>query len=150
MTLARAPQTPDDLRALPAIPDGPVVTITWRPPFGLLKQEIFAVAGVTPDGGAGVEPEHVVKALCRALNCGPGALAFEPDEKARHLSGDDARCYLIDAGGVRIAHIVGLSFAWLRVCASRLSAHDWRPGRNRGPGLHPLTPSYPAGSEPSA
>lgn len=123
--------TPDDLRALPAVPEGPRVVIRWKPPFHLAEQTLFALGAVTHEGAAGVEGEHVVKALCRALSCGPGALAFEADPKARHLRGDDARCYLLDAAGARIAHIVGVSFAWLQVDASRLTSRGWLPGRNR-------------------
>lgn len=106
------------------------MVIRWRPPCPVEKQELFA-GPVTSDGSAGVAPADVIKALCRTLDCGPGALAFEPDEQAVGLKGDDARCYLIDAAGDRIAHITGDSFAWLRVSASRLASRDWRPGMNR-------------------
>lgn len=124
-------RTPDDLRALPAVPDGPRVVIVWRQPFPVVRQEVFAMGPVTPQGAAGVEAEHVVKALCRSLETGPGALTFEADSQARHLKGDDARCYLLDAAGARIAHVTGISFAWLQVDAARLHRAGWRPGMNR-------------------
>lgn len=116
-----------------AVPDGPIVRIRYRP--GVCRtelQELFAPGEVTPDGCAGVDPEHVVKAMCRALDCGPGALTFESDPAARGLRGDHARCYLVtELGGERRAHIVGISFAWLQVEASRLASRGWRPGMNR-------------------
>lgn len=126
--------TPDDLRALPVVPEGPRVVITWKPPFHIEQQVIFAMGAVTPDGAAGVEAEHVIKALCRALDCWPGALSFEGDPKARHLRGDDARCYLLNAAGGRIAAIQGISFAWLQVDAARLTNRGWTPARNREAG----------------
>lgn len=126
--------TPDDLRALPVVPDGPRVIITWKPPFPIERQIIFAMGAVTPDGVAGIEAEPVIKALCRALDCGPGVLAFEADPKARHLRGDDARCYLLNAAGERVAAIQGISFAWLQVDAARLMHRGWAPGRNREAG----------------
>lgn len=108
-------------------PDGPTVTVIFRPPCASEKVELF---GVAPHG---VEPEHVVKAICRALGVGPGALEVEPDPDARRLRDHDARCYVLDAQGARIAHITGLSFAWVRVEAARLATHGWTPATMRDP-----------------
>lgn len=151
MTLA-AVSTPTELRqAVGSIPDSPVVRIRYRPGVCQTElQELFAAGEVTPDGGAGVDADDVVKAICRALDCGPGALAFEPDPQARGLRGDAARCYLVaETGGERRAHIVGISFAWLNVSASRLLNRDWRPGRNREAGTAYAGP-FPAGGQGAA
>lgn len=151
MSLA-AISTPEELRAaVGALPDGPVVRIRYRPGVCATElQELFAPGEVTPEGVAGVDPDDVVKAICRALDCGPGALAFEADPQARHLRGDAARCYLVtEAGGERRAHIVGISFAWLNVSASRLLNRDWRPGRNREAGAAYAGP-FPAIAAPEA
>ncbi len=101
-------------------PDGPGVTVIYRKPCATEKSELF---GAAPHG---VEAAHVVKALCRALGVGPGAIEVEADPDARHLRDHEARCYILDAAGARVAHVTGLSFAWIRVEAARLNRQGWR------------------------
>ncbi len=103
-------------------PDGPSVTVIYRRPCRTEKSELF---GAAPHG---VEPTHVVKAICRALGVGPGAIDVTADPDARHLRDHEARCYVLDALGSRVAHVTGLSFAWLQVEAARLAHQGWRPG----------------------
>lgn len=107
-----------------AFPDGPSVTVIYRRPCPTEKTELF---GAAPHG---VEAAHVVKAICRALAVGPGAIDVTADPDARHLRDHEARCYVLDALGARVAHVTGLSFAWLQVEAARLAGQGWRPGLN--------------------
>lgn len=107
-----------------AFPDGPSVTVIYRRPCPTEKTELF---GAAQDG---VEAAHVVKAICRALAVGPGAIDVTADPDARHLRDHEARCYVLDALGARVAHVTGLSFAWLQVEAARLAGQGWRPGLN--------------------
>lgn len=102
-------------------PDGPVVTVIYRAPCRTEKSELF---GAAPHG---VEAADVVKSVCRALGVGPGAIEAELDPDARRMTGEQARCYILDATGGRVAHVTGLSFAWINVEASRLSNRGWAP-----------------------
>lgn len=102
-------------------PDGPGVTVIYRRPCRTEKTELF---GAAPHG---VEADHVVQAVCRALNVGPGAIEVEADPDARGLRDHEARAYILNALGTRVAHVTGLSFAWLQVAASRLASRGWAP-----------------------
>jgi len=110
------------MTAASLFPDGPSVTVIYRRPCRTEKSELF---GAAPHG---VEAAHVVKAICRALDVGPGAIEVAADPDARHLRDHEARCYVLDALGARVAHVTGLSFAWLQVEAARLAGQGWRPG----------------------
>lgn len=103
---------------------GPIVTVTYQPPCPTERTEISG-------GFDGPCPVHVVKSICRNLEIWPGDLRAEPDPRARSKSGADARCYIVDPRGRPLAHVVGLSFAYVRVSASALANKGWRPGRNR-------------------
>lgn len=107
-----------------AFPDGPSVTIIYRKPCTTEKDQLF---GAAPHG---VEADRVVKAICRALQIWPADLRaiLDPDHPRGH--GDDARCYIVDSAGARLAHVSGVSFAWLNVEASRLDRQGWKPGLN--------------------
>lgn len=111
------------LAATSPFPDGPTVTIIFRPPC---KAEKSVLYGAAPHG---VEAANVVKALCRCLEVGPGAIEAEADPDSRHLRDEAARCYVLDANGVRVAHVTGLSFAWINVEAARLTSAGWTPAR---------------------
>jgi hypothetical protein len=128
--LASAPADPaDDLRS--AFPVGPVVTVTWRPPSPVAGQELI-FDPLEGDAG-GVDAVRVVQALCRVSGRWPDDLAFEPDPAARGLSHDNARCYLLDApDGARLAHVVGISCAWLQVAGRVLAGRGWRPPAREG------------------
>lgn len=89
--------------ALAGNDEGPLVVIELRPPC---PSERIEISG----GFDGPDPIHVVKSLCRALECGPGALLAVEDPNAR---------------------ICGLSFAYVNVAASALVNRNWRPGQNR-------------------
>lgn len=110
--------------------EGPLVVIELRPPCASERIEIS-------DGRDGPDPVHVVKSLCRALECGPGAVAAVIDPTARGLHGEEARCYVLDKADRRVARICGLSFAYVNVAASALANSGWRPGMNRESGLRP-------------
>lgn len=110
--------------------DGPLVVIDLRPPCASERIEISG-------GFDGPDPIHVVKSLCRALECGPGAITAVIDPTARGLRGDAARCYVLDKADRRVARITGLSFAYVNVTASALASRGWRPGMNREAGLRP-------------
>ena len=125
---AMAPQAMAQHRAFP---DGPTVTVIYRPPCRTEKTELF---GAAPHG---VEAANVVKAICRALGVGPGAIEVEADPDARRLRDHEARCYVLDALGARVAHVTGLSFAWLQVEAARLANHGWPPDPNTESGARP-------------
>lgn len=103
---------------------GPLVVIELRPPC---PSERIEISG----GFDGPDPIHVVKSLCRALECGPGAIVAVVDPTARDLRGDAARCYVLNGADQRVARICGLSFAYVNVAASALANSGWRPGRNR-------------------
>ncbi|PZO07627.1 MAG: hypothetical protein DCF29_03760, partial [Alphaproteobacteria bacterium] len=81
-------RTPDDLRAMAGVEPGPIVTITFRPPCRVERSELSG----GPDGPM---PDDTVRAVCRALEIGPGILTFEADPAARHLRDDKARCYAV-------------------------------------------------------
>lgn len=121
-----APRTPDDLRAMVGVEPGPIVTIAFRPPCRVERSELSG----GPDGPM---PDDTVRALCRALEVGPGVLTFEADPAARHLRDDKARCYAVNAAGTRLAHIVGMSASWCSVAAAVLVSRNWKPGQNREP-----------------
>lgn len=110
--------------ALAGNDEGPLVVIELRPPC---PSERIEISG----GFDGPDPIHVVKSLCRALECGPGALFAVVDPNARDLRGDAARCYVLNAAEQRVARICGLSFAYVNVAASALVNRNWRPGQNR-------------------
>lgn len=110
--------------ALSGAADGPMVVIELRPPSVSERIEIS-------DGADGPDPIHVVKSLCRALECGPGAVTAVIDPTARDLRGDAARCYVLNLAEQRVARISGLSFAYVNVAAMALVHRNWRPGLNR-------------------
>ncbi len=104
--------------------EGPLVVIELRPPCASERIEISG-------GFDGPDPVHVVKSLCRALECGPGALVAVVDPSARDLRGEAARCYILNGADQRVARICGLSWAYVNVAASALANRNWRPGQNR-------------------
>ncbi|MET4683710.1 hypothetical protein [Brevundimonas faecalis] len=125
VAFAPVPADAQALRAaVSAIPNGPMVVIEMRPSCASERIEIS-------DGPDGPSPIHVVKSLCRALECGPGALFAVADPNARDRRGDAACCYILDRADQRVARIHGLSFAYFNVAASSLINHGWRPGQGR-------------------
>lgn len=112
---------------------GPIVTVTYQPPCPTERTEISG-------GFDGPCPVHVVKSICRSLDLWPGDIRAEPDPRARGKSGAAARCYIVDSAGRPLAHVIGLSFAYVRVSAAGLDSQGWRPGRNRERATQTVTP----------
>lgn len=74
------------------------------------------------------DPVRVVKSLCRALGWMPEDIRTEIDPD--HPGGRDerARCYVLDGQDRRVAHVAGMSFAFIQVAAQSLTSNLWRPG----------------------
>jgi len=108
-----------DAGALPAdTPVFPNVIIRFPPPNPCDRIEMFG----DPD------PIRVVQSLCRTLGWMPEDIRTEIDPDHPGRRDENARCYVLDGQDNRVAHVAGLSFAYVQVAAQSLTSKLWRPG----------------------